>query len=116
MSKMQMLAAHVPKIMQDEDTEKGNSYQDIFLEIGKSNVKEIIQNGEIEILAILLDLMGMGCLKEDQIIENGSLRIAGRHQTSFWRELIKQVSQFGSEAYKLEVITKFQSVFSRLIT
>lgn len=111
-----MLAAHVPKIIEEGDSEKGNSYQDIFLEIGRSNVKEIIQNGEIEILAILLDLMGMGCMKEDQITDSDSLRIAGRHQTSFWREFIKQISQFGSEAYKLEVITKFKSIFSRLIT
>ena len=90
---MQNLAVHVPEIMESKNVEKGEAYQEIFLEIGKGNIKTIIQDNETQILVILLDLMGMGCMKEDELSdENYSLRIPGRHQTSFWREFIKQIS------------------------
>ena len=72
---MQNLALHVPQIIQLGDVDKGDAYQEIFIEIGKGNIETIVQNCELEILNILLELMGMGCIKEDQLSESGFQKI-----------------------------------------
>jgi hypothetical protein len=61
------LAQHVPAIVQEHNLEKGDLYQEIFLEIGKNNIKNIIQGEETHILRILIDLMGIGCLNENEL-------------------------------------------------
>ena len=43
------------------------------------------------------------------------VRIKSRHQTSFWMEFLEYFSNFGSEAYKLEVLKQFETVLLTLI-
>lgn len=54
-------------------------YQDIFIEIGKTNVKSIIDCQETQILDILLDLMGIGCQESNVIEETFQEKIRGRY-------------------------------------
>ena len=90
---MQVLATHIPEIIKNHDLEKGDQYQEIFLELGRNNIRNIVNNGDKQVLEILLDLMGIGCLNDDQLQdETGGERIKGRYQTSFWRDFIKHIS------------------------
>ncbi len=101
----------IPQIVQENNKEKGEMYQDIFLEIAKNNVKNIIEGNDIQILTILLDLMGIGCQEHDDVEESLNEKIRGRYQTPFWKEFIKQLSELGSEAYKFEKLQVFQDIF-----
>jgi hypothetical protein len=84
--------------------------------MGRNNIKTIVETGDQQVVSILLDLMGIGCLNDDQLEDNSSgERIKGRYQTSFWRDFIKHISQLGSEGYKFDVIQKFQGAFEKLI-
>jgi hypothetical protein len=98
MSKAQVLANLVPQIIQENNREKGEMYQDIFLEIGKNNVKTIVESNDKQILSILLDLMSIGTPEE---------MIRARYQTPFWKDFIKHISSIGSEAYKFEKLQAF---------
>lgn len=70
----------MPQIVQEHNLEKGDLYQEIFLEIGRNNIKNIVQGEDTHILTILLDLMGIGCLNENELQDNtGGERIKGRH-------------------------------------
>ena len=73
-------------------------YQDIFLEIGKNNIKQIVESGDKQILQILLDFMSIGSTEE---------MIKARYQTAFWKDFIKYISSLGSEAYKFEKLQTF---------
>ena len=59
--------------------------------------------------------MEVGCSKIDDLRDLHYERVKGRYQAWFWREFIKKISEFGSEAYKLEKIKAFEGVFVRLI-
>lgn len=73
-------------------------YQDIFFEIGKNNIKKIVESGDKQILSILLDLMS---------INSGDEMIRARYQTPFWKDFIKNISSIGSEALKFEKLQTF---------
>jgi hypothetical protein len=55
-------------------------YQDIFIEIGKNNIKTIVESDETQILLILVELMGIGSEYE---------LIRARYQTPFWKDFLK---------------------------
>ena len=78
MSKVVILSANVPAIIQANDVESAELYQDIFLEFGKNNVKKLIEQDfdNQVILNILVDLMGVGYDEDCQIYQN---RIRARY-------------------------------------
>ena len=98
MSKAEFLANLVPQVIEENNKEKGEMYQDIFLEIGKNNIKSMVESGNKNILEILLKLMSIG--SPDDMIR-------ARFQTPFWKEFIRELSSIGSEAYKLEKLQAF---------
>ena len=101
-------------IIEKDDTDIGELYQDIFIQVGRTHLKQIIESDPIQTLVpnILLQLMGMGYKEDATIIQE---RIKARYQTSFWKEFIHYFNSFGSAEYKLEALKKFEEVFITLI-
>lgn len=77
-------------------------YQDIFIEIGRTNIHKIVaQESNEVILEILLELMNIGCKKDtERYSEIFEERIKARYQTSFWRDFIEKLDTLGSETFK----------------
>jgi hypothetical protein len=46
MSKAQVLANLVPQVIEENNKDKGEMYQDIFIEIGKNNIKTIVESND----------------------------------------------------------------------
>ena len=101
----------MPRIVHEENLETGEFYQDIFIEIGRVNMKQIIESESSDqlILNNLLNLMTIGHQNQS------SERIRARYQTSFWKTFIQYFDKFCSEAYRFEKIRHFEKVFLRLI-
>ena len=46
LEKIQIIAQRVPKIVEEQDDEIGGLYQEIFIEIGKVNLKDIVESND----------------------------------------------------------------------
>lgn len=86
----------------------------MFLAIGRSHLNQIVESDSADhtVLSILLRLMMMGYDPDPSLVQE---RIKARHQTSFWKEFIEYFDKFGNEAYRLEVLKKFESDLMTLI-
>ena len=75
----------MPKIVEEQDDDLGNLYQEIFIEIGRTNLKDIIESDSDNqlILNILLELMTIGYGPE-----NMNPKIKSRYQTTFWKNFL----------------------------
>jgi len=50
----------VDKIVEEENVEKAEMFQDMFLELGKISIYQIVEEENMDILNDLLRLMGVG--------------------------------------------------------
>lgn len=114
LSKVSILSSQVDQVISKGDLQVGELFQELFLEIGRSHMKDVVESDSADhtILSILLRLMMMGYDPDPSIVQE---RIKARHQTSFWKEFIEYFGHFGSEAYKLELLKKFEGDLLRLL-
>lgn len=65
-TKIHILAQSVPLIIENKDIETAERYQDIFVEVGRKNIKALVDSDSQDnlILNILLELMEIGCRDE----------------------------------------------------
>lgn len=86
----------------------------MFLEIGRTHIKDVVESDSQDhvILNILLKLMMMGYDPDPSKVQE---RIKARYQTSFWKDFTDYFHSFGSDAFRLEMLKKFEFVFMTLI-
>jgi hypothetical protein len=113
-SKVQVLSTKAQSILERGDLEIGELYQDLFIEIGRGNLKQMIEGEQNDQLVaqILLKLMMMGYNQDVTLHQE---RIRARYQTSFWVDFINRFNDYGSEGYKLELLKKFEGIFVELV-
>ena len=56
---MEVLKPKVDEVVSEKDNEKGDNLLDIFVELGRSHIKQIVDNENFNLPNLLLSLLGI---------------------------------------------------------
>ena len=72
---MEVLKPKVDEVVSEKDNEKGDNLLDIFVELGRSHIKQIVDNENFNLPNLLLSLLGIPDIsKFDELTILGSRR------------------------------------------
>ena len=72
---MEVLKPKVDEVVSEKDNEKGDNLLDIFVELGRSHIKQIVDNENFNLPNLLLSLLGIPDIsKFDDFINLGCRR------------------------------------------